>query len=141
MTDKSIPTEPKTYSLQALSLAVDIPLRTIRFYITKGLVDRPQGARKTAVYTEKHAEQLITIKQLSSTGMTLEGIAKVLQGETQAPEHKVIQPVQMRVLQQINIWQGVDITIDALQADLTTEQIRSLATLIQKTVKEYQSHG
>lgn len=140
MANENVKPESKTYSLQALSLAVDIPLRTIRFYITKGLVDRPQGARKTAVYTEKHAEQLITIKQLSATGMTLDGIAKVLKGETQAPEHQVIQPGQMRVLQQINICQGVDVTIDALQADLTTEQIRSLATLIQQTVREYQSH-
>ena len=138
MTSENVQPESKTYSLQALSLAVDIPLRTIRFYITRGLVDRPQGARKTAVYTEKHAEQLITIKQLSSTGMTLDGIAKVLKGESQAPEHQTIQPGQMRVLQQINICQGVDITIDALQASLTTEQIRSLATLIQHTVKEYQ---
>ena len=140
MTSKNVQPETKTYSLQALSLAVDIPLRTIRFYITKGLVDRPQGARKTAVYTETHAEQLITIKQLSATGMTLDGIAKVLKGETQAPEHQVIQPGQMRVLQQINICQGVELTIDALQANLSAEHIRAIASLVQQTVKEYQNN-
>lgn len=131
---------PQQFSLQALSLAVDVPIRTIRFYITKGLVDRPEGARKTAVYTNKHAEQLITIKQLSATGMTLDGIAKVLKGDNKIPEPQPLQPGQMRVLQQINVCQGVDLTIDALQANLSAEHIRAIASLVQQTVKEYQNN-
>ena len=42
---KTLKPEARIYSLQVLSLAVDVPLRAIRFYITKGLVDRQQGAR------------------------------------------------------------------------------------------------
>ena len=140
MTDKNVQPETKTYSLQALSLAADVPIRTIRFYITKGLVDRPEGARKTAVYTNKHAEQLITIKQLSATGMTLDGIAKVLKGDNKIPEPQPLRPGQMRVLQQINVCQGVDLTIDALQANLSAEHIRAIAALVQQTVKEYQNN-
>jgi DNA-binding transcriptional MerR regulator len=135
MTESS---QPIHYNLSALSLATDVPMRTIRFYITKGLVDRPQGARKTATYTQTHAEQLITIKQLSATGMTLDGIAKVLSGDNNAPEQQVLQPGQTRVVQQIHICQGVDITIDPLQAALTHEQIRHIASLVHDTVKEYQ---
>ena len=45
------------YSLQDINKITGLPVRTIRYYIQKNLVDKPEGARKTATYGQQHLEQ------------------------------------------------------------------------------------
>ncbi|NCC25389.1 MAG: MerR family transcriptional regulator, partial [Deltaproteobacteria bacterium] len=52
--------------------------RTVRFYIQKGLVDRPVGLKKAAYYTREHVRQLLEIEKWKGVGMTLEGIREVM---------------------------------------------------------------
>lgn len=58
----------------------DVPdLRTIRYYTTLGLVDRPiemQGRK--ALYGTRHLFQLVAIKQLQAKGMSLSAIQQCL---------------------------------------------------------------
>jgi len=60
----------------------DVPdLRTIRYYTTLGMVDRPlemQG--RTAYYGRRHVWQLLAIKRLQATGATLVEIQQKLAG-------------------------------------------------------------
>ena len=51
----------------------DIPdLRTIRYYTTVGLLDRPAEMRgRTALYGRRHLLQLVAIKQLQARGLSL----------------------------------------------------------------------
>jgi DNA-binding transcriptional MerR regulator len=50
--------------------------RTIRYYTTLGLLDRPLQMRgRTALYGAKHAAQVIAIKRLQTTGKSLADIA------------------------------------------------------------------
>ena len=50
-------------------------VRTIRYYTTIGLIDRPAEMRgRTAMYSLRHVEQLVTIKRLQSEGLTLSDI-------------------------------------------------------------------
>ena len=51
------------HSLQDISKLTGLPVRTIRYYIQKDLVDKPEGARKTASYSQSHLEQLMTVKR------------------------------------------------------------------------------
>jgi len=47
-------------------------LRTIRYYTTLGLVDRPSEMRgRTALYSERHLRQLVAIKRLQRAGHSL----------------------------------------------------------------------
>ena len=47
-------------------------LRTIRYYTTLGLLDRPAEMRgRTALYGRRHLLQLVAIKRLQAQGMTL----------------------------------------------------------------------
>jgi DNA-binding transcriptional MerR regulator len=55
--------------------------RTIRWYTTIGLVDRPLATRgRVALYGQRHALQLAAIKRLQARGMTLAEVQERLLG-------------------------------------------------------------
>ena len=55
--------------------------RTIRYYTTIGLIDRPSEMRgRTAFYGRRHVEQLVVIKRMQSQGLTLSDIQRQLSG-------------------------------------------------------------
>ncbi|MEV4313766.1 MerR family transcriptional regulator [Actinocrispum sp. NPDC049592] len=59
--------------------------RTIRWYTTIGLVDRPAGMRgRTALYTHRHLLQLVAVKRLQAAGTSLADIQRQLVGATDA---------------------------------------------------------
>lgn len=51
----------------------DVPdRRTIRYYTTLGLLDRPAAMRgRTALYARRHLEQLVAIKRMQAEGLSL----------------------------------------------------------------------
>src|SRR3954471_21118898 len=55
--------------------------RTIRYYTTLGLLDRPAEMRgRTALYGRRHLWQLVAIKRLQGHGLTLAEIQQRLLG-------------------------------------------------------------
>jgi DNA-binding transcriptional MerR regulator len=64
----------------------DIPdRRTIRYYTTLGLIDRPATMRgRTALYGRRHALQIVAIKKLQAAGRSLAEIQTALAGQTTA---------------------------------------------------------
>ena len=74
------------YSGQVSGRVREVPdARTIRWYTTIGLVDRPAGVRgRTALYGRRHMLQLVAIKRLQAQGLTLAEIQARLFGATDA---------------------------------------------------------
>jgi DNA-binding transcriptional MerR regulator len=68
----------KRISLAQLAKETGIPVRTIRFYIARGLLPGPQKAGRRATYGEIHRKQLRGIKKLQAKGLTLNEIARSL---------------------------------------------------------------
>jgi len=56
--------------------------RTIRFYVTKGLVSPPEGRGTAATYSYRHFLQLLWIKLRQMEGATLATITKEMQDQT-----------------------------------------------------------
>ena len=57
--------------------------RTIRYYTTIGLIDRPAEMRgRTAYYDRRHALQLVCIKRLQADGLSLAEVQRQLTGVT-----------------------------------------------------------
>src|SRR5947208_1772620 len=56
--------------------------RTIRFYVTKGLVSPPEGRGTAATYTYRHFLQLLCIKLRQMEGVTLAAITREMQDQT-----------------------------------------------------------
>src|SRR5437762_7891129 len=57
--------------------------RTIRYYTTLGLIDRPAEMRgRMALYGRRHMLQLVAIKQLQARGRSLAEVQGALAGQT-----------------------------------------------------------
>ncbi len=60
-------------------------LRTIRYYTTLGLLDRPAAMRgRTALYGRRHLAQLVAVKRLQARGLSLAEVQRELLGLTDA---------------------------------------------------------
>jgi DNA-binding transcriptional MerR regulator len=77
--------EEKT--LAELAEATGIPARTIRFYISRGLLDGPSKAGRGAFYTSAHLQRLEKIKALQAQGRHLSEIAPLMDGAEAASPH------------------------------------------------------
>jgi DNA-binding transcriptional MerR regulator len=66
--------------------AREVPdLRTIRYYTTLGLIDRPVAMRgRTAQYGRRHLQQIVAIKRLQAKGLTLTQLQERLVGMSDA---------------------------------------------------------
>jgi DNA-binding transcriptional MerR regulator len=65
--------ELNAHALRALAVADDeLGLRTLRYYATLGLLDRPSAMRgRKAFYGERHLLQLVAVKRLQAQGLPL----------------------------------------------------------------------
>lgn len=63
----------------------DVPdLRTLRYYTTLGLLDRPAEMKgRTALYGRKHLLQIVAVKRLQTQGLSLAEIQQRLLGKTE----------------------------------------------------------
>src|SRR5947209_4992852 len=73
------------YDGQASGRVREVPdRRTIRYYTTLGLLDRPTLRGRTALYCRRHLLQLVSIKRLQAQGLTLAELQARLLGLTNA---------------------------------------------------------
>jgi DNA-binding transcriptional MerR regulator len=77
----------------------DVPnARTIRYYTTIGLLDRPLAFRgRTALYGRRHLLQIVAIKRLQARGEALEAVQQRLLGLTDEALAAMAGPVTLTV--------------------------------------------
>ena len=66
------------FTIEELAELVAVPVRTIRYYITEGLLPGPEGRGKAASYGEEHLQRLRLIRLLSSQRRPLAEIHQLL---------------------------------------------------------------
>ncbi len=69
-------------TLDALAERIDVPVRTIRFYISQGLLPGPGSRGKSATYGEEHVIRLRLIRRLADQRVPLTKIATLVEGLT-----------------------------------------------------------
>lgn len=114
------------YPLSDLCVLADLPVRTVRYYIQIGLVDRPEGETRAARYGAKHLEQLLLIKKWSAAGVSLERIRELLRGEDPPvpPRSRAVGTVSVR--SHLTVADGIELVIDPDRAGLNPEEVRRL---------------
>lgn len=122
------------FSLDEIAQLAGIPKRRVRFYIQRGLVDRPLGdAPRTAYYTARHLEQVLRVLRLQAEGLSLARIAEIVRGgEEQAPSAS---PGAVEVWTRIVLADGVELHLHAERAGLAPEAVRALAAEIQAALR------
>ena len=118
-------TPTRTYSLDELCTLVELPKRTVRYYIQLGLVDRPVGETRAAHYSSRQLEQLLTIRKWSQAGVSLERIRDLLSGETPPVPPRPRASGTVEVWSHLVVADGIEITLEPGRAGLTTEQARA----------------
>lgn len=117
-------------NLQQLSERADVPGRTVRFYIQKGLLPGPEGEKRGAYYTEAHLAELLRIRQWQETGLSLDAIAGLLQARSEPPLAPV-RPGAVEVRSHLIVADGLELVVAPERSGLTQAQLRSLFRSVQ----------
>lgn len=122
-------------TLAELAEASGLPARTIRFYISRGLLDGPAKPGRGAAYSAAHLARLQHIRKLQTEGRMLADIGRALMGLQ--PEHRAAAPTswwQHVIAEDVTVWVRAD------TSPWRTKQIRAavdeLARFLSKPEKE-----
>lgn len=121
-----------TYLLSELCALVDLPIRTVRYYVQQGLVDRPAGETRAARYGETQLGQLQLIKKWTAAGLSLDRIRELLQGQDPAVPERPKRRGTLEVVSRLTIDGGVELVIEPSRAGLTPEQVRAFSRAVMK---------
>ncbi|HEY3835959.1 MAG TPA: helix-turn-helix domain-containing protein [Bryobacteraceae bacterium] len=98
-------------TLAELSETSGVPARTIRFYISRGLLEGPVKAGRGAVYTGQHLARLEQIKKLQNEGRMLSQIGRDLAAGQ--PEPSAAPPTawwQHVIAEDVVVWVRADVS-------------------------------
>jgi len=76
------------YRVEQLAAAARLPVDTLRFYQSRGLLPAPRREGRRAIYADQHLERLTRIRALQQQGFSLSQIQRVLDqpdGESEEP--------------------------------------------------------
>ncbi len=136
----TIPSESpsESFSVNELCLLAELPLRTVRYYIQQGLLDRPHGEKRGAWYDRHHLDQLLQIRKWSAAGLSLERIRELLHGEPPAVPERPRQVGAIQVRSHIWLGPGLELQVCAEDAGLSPEQLRQLITAVTQAITTIQ---
>jgi DNA-binding transcriptional MerR regulator len=120
-------------TLAELADAAATAARTIRFYISRGLLDGPERAGRAAAYNERHLERLEQIKALQAEGLTLSAIAHRLTPGRATPTTVPEAWWQYRVAEDVLVITRADLS------PWRTKQIRAAIDDLAARLKEQES--
>jgi DNA-binding transcriptional MerR regulator len=120
-----------TYLLSDLAALVELPERTLRYYVQIGLVDRPEGGTRAARYGQRHLEQLLEIRKWQRSGLSLDRIRELLVAPpNNLPPPRPRGPGTVEVWSHLVVADGVELTVEPGRAGLTPEQVRALCQAV-----------
>ncbi|MFN7194921.1 MAG: helix-turn-helix domain-containing protein [bacterium] len=120
----------KTYAdidIEELGRLVELPRRTLRYYVQIGLLDPPDGKGRWARYTARHVEQALQLRKWQLAGLSLERIPEVMG----RPDADLPLPPTPRRPGTVEVWShlvvadGVEIVLEPGRAGLSPEQLRA----------------
>ena len=133
----------KNFTIDEICVLVEMNKRTVRYYIQKGLVDRPEGIGKGAFYGHAHLEQLLAIRKWKAAGLSLDRIQDILAGEKGGyHSDKPLPPPMPKKQGEVEVWShmhfgdGIELHIEPRRAGLSPEQIRALFREIMNLYKK-----
>jgi DNA-binding transcriptional MerR regulator len=116
---------PDQHTLSELCVLADLPVRTVRYYVQNGLVDKPLGETRAARYGAKQLEQVLLIKKWTAAGVSLDRIRELLQGEEAPVPARVRKAGSVEVCSHLFVADGLEVVIEPGRAQMSPEQVRA----------------
>lgn len=133
--------EDMRIGISTLCSTAKVEPRTIRYYISEGLLDRPYGSKRGAYYSLDHLLRLRQIRELREEGWPLEHIRERLSAKEQ-PEKPQSRPVgSVNVLTNVVLGEGIELTIDPERAKLSTGETKKLYEALRETYRKTTHKG
>ncbi|HNX77213.1 MAG TPA: MerR family transcriptional regulator [Candidatus Rifleibacterium sp.] len=127
--------EEKKYNIGQIAALSGVSPRTIRFYVQSGLLAAPAGAGRGHYYTDAHLQALQRIKDLKDNHLSLDEIARRLNG---GPVEVVGLPVPTSWVR-IEVCPGVEVHIQGGRYPVTPARMRRLQVFVQRLFGETQT--
>lgn len=124
------------YALADLCVLADMPIRTVRYYVQIGLVDKPEGETRAAKYSARHLEQILLIKKWTVAGVSLERIRELLHGESAPVPPRARAPGSIEVCSHLTVADGIEIVIEPGRAGLSPEQVRQFVRQVMQAYSD-----
>jgi DNA-binding transcriptional MerR regulator len=134
--------EDHRYGIDDLCRLTGLTRRTVRFYVQKGLLDKPEGEKRGAWYTDRHLEQLALIRKWSAAGLSLEAIAGLLAGgdEGALPIKPLLAgTVEMR--SHLVVADGVEVVVSPERARMSPEVLREFLRRVGEVYQDIQKEN
>ena len=138
---KGLVNTTRTFTLAELCALAEMQIRTVRYYIQIGLVDRPIGETRAAYYTSHHLEQLLQVRKWTQAGVSLERIHELLAGEAPPIPPRARGPGTVEVWSHLVVADGLEITLEPGRAQLSPEQVRAFFQGVQKLYRDVKGKG
>ena len=149
--------DPAKLTLADLAQRTGESRRTIRYYIQRGLLPPPHGAKRGAWYDEEHENRLRRIQHLKSGGLSLEAISRILSHDGDSYSYEMLdlphyslsvprarmasrgpsQPKPQTVTAtHIRLDEGLELVVDSARAQLTDDGVARLNDAIVKAYRK-----
>jgi DNA-binding transcriptional MerR regulator len=115
------------FNINQLSELTGFSVRSIRYYVQQGVLDKPEGIKRNAFYQRHHLEQLMLIKKGQDAGYSLDRINQMIRHPETFKPTPAQQVGTLSVKTHILLAQGVELVISPDQAGFSAEQLRELA--------------
>jgi DNA-binding transcriptional MerR regulator len=124
------------YVLADLCVLADMPIRTVRYYVQIGLVDKPEGETRAAKYGARHLEQILLIKKWTVAGVSLDRIRELLHGESAPVPPRGRAPGSIEVCSHLTVADGIEMVIEPGRAGLSPEQVRQFVRQVMQAYSD-----
>ncbi len=140
--------KPGYFNIETLAEKTGTTRRTIRYYVQRGLIAKPEGGGRGHYYTDEHLDRIKQIQRLSSQGVPLEAIKRLLSGgeDTEVAKDEVVSHMLMEIedpappinhkSQWIRINIGADVELTFRQGALSDEDQRAIQEFINRRIKD-----
>lgn len=79
-----------SFKLDELAREADVPARTVRYYVQRGLLPAPEFRGRDTTYGDDHLQRLLAIKRLQAAHLPLDEIQARLHGATSSELERLV---------------------------------------------------
>lgn len=129
-------TSDRHFSLADLATLAGLSVRTVRYYLQIGLLEKPLGEKRGAYYLKRHLDQLLQIRSWIDAGLSLDRIAELLGGASEDPPPRPSRAGSVEIWSRLHLADGIEVHVCPDRAGLNPEQVRALVQRVTLAYRE-----